>query len=213
VTNQSAQFESSAILRRRQLTRVASNLIEVEGVNAVQMDRIAELASCSRPLVYRYFRGRDELLAAVLDDFGSSLDERLDAAAQSKGFDALSQGSSGGAPAVELLSAVWDCVADCGLGGWVLRTTADLDPNLHERLRPSFDNFHQRWVEPLTAGGMTELEASLVFRAASAMVTELLRRWRSGTLERDAAIELGVRNTLYLVDGALKQSSDKGEAR
>jgi AcrR family transcriptional regulator len=213
VSDQFTQFESSAKRRRRQLTRVASNLIEVEGVNAVQMDRIAELAGCSRPLVYRYFRGRDELLAAVLDDFGSDLDERLDAGAQSKGFDALSQGSIGGAPAVELLSSIWDCVAECGMGGWVLRTTADLDPNLHERLQPSFDNFHQRWVEPMTAGGMTELEASLVFRAASAMVTELLRRWRAGTLKRDAAIALGVKNTLYLVDGALKNSNDKGEAR
>ena len=65
----------------------------------------------------------------------------------------------------------------------------------------------------MTAGGLTELQASLVFRAAAAMVTELLRRWRAGTLDRDAAIQLGVRNTLYLIDGALRESRNHGDLR
>ena len=206
----STTLESSATRRRRQLTRVASHLIETEGVGAVRMERIAELAGCSRPLVYRYFHGRDDLFAAVLDDFGTSLNEVLDSEVQAKGWEALSQGSSGGAPALQLLSAMWDCVSVCGMGGWVLRTTADLDPNLRDRLRVSFDRFDKQWVEPMTAGGLSELQASLIFRAASAMVTELLRRWRAGRLERDTAIELGVRHTLYLIDGALRETPVQG---
>lgn len=199
-------LEPSAERRRRQLTRVASHLIETEGAGAVQMERIAELAECSRPLVYRYFRGRDELLAAVLDEFGTHLDEIIDSAAQAKGMEALSQGSAGGTQTVELLGAIWDCVAACGMGGWVLRTTAELDPGLKQRLHRSFVQFDRRWIEPMTAGGLSglsELEASLIFRAASAMVTELLRRWRAGTLDRNTAIDLGVRHTLHLIDGAL----------
>ena len=212
-THPSLAIESSAERRRRQLTRVASHLIETDGVDAVQMERIAELAGCSRPLVYRYFRGRDELLAAVLDHFGSSLDEVLDVALQARGWEALSQGSGGGTAGVQLLSSIWDCVAECGMGGWVLRTTADLNPRLRDRLRPAFDHFDQRWIQPMTAGGLSELQASLVFRAAAAMVTELLRRWRAGTLDRDAAIQLGVRNTLYLIDGALQESRNHGDLR
>ena len=212
-TPPSLAIESSAERRRRQLTRVASHLIETDGVDAVQMERIAELAGCSRPLVYRYFHGRDELLAAVLGHFEDSLDEVLDVTLQARGWEALSHGSGGGTAAVQLLSSIWDCVAECGLGGWVLRTTADLNPNLRDRLRVSFDRFDQRWMEPMTAGGLTELQASLVFRAAAAMVTELLRRWRAGTLDRDAAIQLGVRNTLHLIDGALREPQNHGDLR
>ena len=62
----------------------------------------------------------------------------------------------------------------------------------------------------MTAGGLSELQASLIFRAASAIVTELLRRWRAGTLDRQEAIELGVSHTLYLIDGALRESPIQG---
>lgn len=106
---------------------------------------------------------------------------------------------------------MWDCVAQCGMGGWVLRTSAELDQSLRDRLRDSFERFDQKWLEPMTAGGLCELQASLIFRAASAMVTELLRRWRAGTLDRQAAIALGVRNTFYLIDGALRESQDQGD--
>jgi AcrR family transcriptional regulator len=174
------------------------------------MERVAELAGCSRPLVYRYFRGRDELFAAVLSDFGTHLNDVLDADVQKKGWDALSLGSSGGAPALQLLGAMWDCVAICGMGGWVLRSTADLDPTLSERLKPTFERFDRQWVDPMTAGGLSELEAALIFRAASAIVTELLRRWRAGTLDRDAAIALGARHTLHLIDAALHESAEQG---
>jgi len=206
----SIAVESSAALRKRQLTRVASNLIEIEGVGSVQIERVAELAGCSRPLVYRYFHGRDDLFAAVLDDFGTSLNEVLGPDVQSKGWEALSLGSAGGAPALQLLSAMWDCISLCGMGGWVLRSTADLDPNLRQRLRVSFDRFDRQWIAPMTAGGLSELQAALIFRAASAIVTELLRRWRAGTLDRAEAIELGVRHTLYLIDGALRESATQG---
>ena len=107
-----------------------------------------------------------------MDDFGVCLDERLDSSDQSKGMNALSQGSAGGAPAVELLSAIWDCVEECGLGGWILQTAAGTDPNLLERLRPSFELTRKKWVAPLTKGGLTELQATLVYRAASAITSE-----------------------------------------
>jgi AcrR family transcriptional regulator len=206
-------FESHSERRRKLLTRVASRLIETEGVDAVQMERVAEIAGCSRALVYHYFHGRQQLLAAVLDDFSSSLDARLDAAAQSKGLEALSRGSRGGAPALELLETIWDCVAECGQGGWILRSTSALDPSLRERLQPAIDDYQRRWIEPLTAGGLSELEASLVFHACSAMVTVLLARWRDGLLEREAALELGVRNVLRLIDGALGDSRNIGDTR
>ncbi len=45
------------------------------------------------------------------------------------------------------------------------------------------------------------------------MVTLLLDRWRSGALDRNAALEVGVQNVLQLIDGALERSSNKGVTR
>ena len=102
---------------------------------------------------------------------------------------------------------MWDCIAECGMGGWVLRTSADLDPSLNQRLQDSFARFDRRWLGPMTANGFSELQVALIFRAVSAMLTELLRRWRAGTLDRDEALAIGVRNTFYLIDGNLAELS------
>src|SRR5262245_50770507 len=54
--------------RRRQLLEVAAQLIVDEGVDALRMARVADLAGCARPLVYHYFATREELLFALVVD-------------------------------------------------------------------------------------------------------------------------------------------------
>ena len=53
--------------RRDALLDVAAELIAAGGADAVTMDAVAELAGVSRPLVYKHFANRAELLAALYE--------------------------------------------------------------------------------------------------------------------------------------------------
>jgi len=52
--------------RRAVLLDTAAALVAEQGTDAVTMDAVAARAGVSRPLVYKHFTNRDELLAAVL---------------------------------------------------------------------------------------------------------------------------------------------------
>src|ERR1700684_1211244 len=57
------RLEGSA--RRDALLDAAVALVSAEGVHVVSMEAVAERAGVSRPLVYKHFANRDELVAAA----------------------------------------------------------------------------------------------------------------------------------------------------
>jgi AcrR family transcriptional regulator len=67
--------------RRRQIVRVASALVATRGVDHVRMPEVARAAGVTRAIVYKFFRDRRALLAAVLDDFCAELGARYQARA------------------------------------------------------------------------------------------------------------------------------------
>jgi AcrR family transcriptional regulator len=68
-------LESSA--RRDALLDAAVALVRANGVQVVSMDAVAERAGVSRPLVYKHFANRDELLAAAYRREASKLHRDL----------------------------------------------------------------------------------------------------------------------------------------
>ena len=67
-------------VRRRQLLDVAARILTAHGVEQVQITEVAEQAGVSRPLVYRLFPTRQQLVEALLQDFATRLGERFHAA-------------------------------------------------------------------------------------------------------------------------------------
>src|SRR5262245_37060945 len=63
--------------RRRDLVRAAAGLLSTRGVDGVQFADVAAAAHVTRPLVYRFFASRSELIIAVLEDFARELTERF----------------------------------------------------------------------------------------------------------------------------------------
>jgi AcrR family transcriptional regulator len=190
-------LESHAERRRGQLTRIAAHVIETEGVDALRMPRVAELAGCARSLVYRYFPRREDLFAAVISEFYERLEERLDPAKQRDGMRALADGGA----ARPLLESIWDVVAEIGAGGLILYASPRVGVELGEALAEAASRFDAFWVAPLQQAGLTEVEASLVVRSALALQTELLERHRRGEVSRDQAIDLGQRALSGLLAG------------
>jgi AcrR family transcriptional regulator len=54
-------------LRKRQIVRVALDLIAEEGIQGTTMSRIAEAVGITEPSLYSHFSGRQEILVAALD--------------------------------------------------------------------------------------------------------------------------------------------------
>ena len=66
--------------RRKQLLDVAGRLLAKEGVDGVRIPDVAALAGVTRPVVYKHFSNRQAILVGVLEDFGQTLQERVQAA-------------------------------------------------------------------------------------------------------------------------------------
>jgi AcrR family transcriptional regulator len=75
--------------RREALVAAAVALLKSEGLDAVSMDSVATRADVSRPLVYKHFANRDELLAEVYRQQAAQLDAAIVAAVEAAhGFEA-----------------------------------------------------------------------------------------------------------------------------
>lgn len=60
--------------RRAQLQEIAQRLLDEEGAAAVTMERVAAEAGVGKPIVYRQFQNRIDLLFALLEDDWARLD-------------------------------------------------------------------------------------------------------------------------------------------
>ena len=90
------RLQSSA--RRDALLDAAVALVRTKGVQVVSMEAVAERAGVSRPLVYKHFANRDELLAAAYRREASKLHQDLASEVASAGsveemYQALLRGS------------------------------------------------------------------------------------------------------------------------
>jgi AcrR family transcriptional regulator len=74
--------------RRTALIDAAAGLVASGGVEAVSMDAVAARANVSRPLVYKHFANRHELLAAVYRRQATELDAAIAVAVgKAEGFE------------------------------------------------------------------------------------------------------------------------------
>jgi len=181
--------------RRAQLIRAAAYVIEAEGLDALRMPRVAEVAGCARSLVYRYFPRREDLLVAVTSEFYERLALRLDPAAQAAGMRSLTDRDA----ARPLLEAIWDVVAELGSAGLILHASPRLGAELSDAFGSQWSLFEARWIAPLREAGLGEVEAALVARSAVALLTELLPRSRQGEITREQALALGQRALAAMV--------------
>lgn len=74
--------------RRAALIENAAALLADEGIDAVSMEAVATRVGVSRPLVYKHFANRDELLVAVYRETAAQLEASIAAAVRNaRGFE------------------------------------------------------------------------------------------------------------------------------
>lgn len=69
-------------VRRQEIIKTARSLFEKQGVQKTTMSQIASQLDIAKGLVYYYFRSKDDLVRAIIDQFSDDLNLRLKKAAQ-----------------------------------------------------------------------------------------------------------------------------------
>jgi AcrR family transcriptional regulator len=191
-------LEPQAERRRRQLVEIAARLVEREGVDAVRIPLVAELAGVGRTAIYRYFPRREDLLVAVSADFDERLRERIEPGEFVAGLLALREETGGEMPGStsRLFEAIWDVLDERGPAGLILRAHSAAHAD-EDRTPDLVDRFRAQWI----AVGLPALESTLISDTANAILTRLYTSVRRGEIDRKAAIQLGYRTLVALVRG------------
>ncbi len=95
ITNASAlvpleSMTSRQLIRRAKIIEAVTDLITDLGPDAVQMRDVAQRSGVALATAYRYFRSKEQLLGAALEDWQSRLTRRTLSASQSSRTDPLS---------------------------------------------------------------------------------------------------------------------------
>jgi AcrR family transcriptional regulator len=170
--------------RRQQILEIARTIIETEGVEAMSMGRIAELAGCARPLVYRYFATREDLFFAITEEFYEGLDRRVTLADQKRAIvDSNESAFPLGNP---VLQAVWEELEENGPAALIL---SELSPDLAEHHRSIREKYEIRWFAALLELGLNDTQATIVLDLIVATTKIMAIHHRGGRITREQAQE------------------------
>lgn len=187
---------STAEERREQLLRIARKIIETEGVEALRPTRVAELAGCTRPLIYQYFPSREDIFIAITEELYQVLEAESEA--QNVGvIPAVAQGNSD--PIRAVVEALWAHLDRHGPAALILRSTPEISVDFRrylERLRDSYDT---RWRRGFLDMGLDEAQADLALEVLFKGSKVIALQHFEGRFDRAEAID----RTIGMIAGLL----------
>jgi len=171
--------------RREQLLRVTSEIIATDGVDAVRIPYVSAAAGVTRPVVYKFFPNRHELIKAVLEDFRDSFAERTPDILETQ------EDADIAAIARAFIDATCDTIADRGPGGWQILRSAGHDPEIAAISREFRGQIVQPWLIPLRElTGVDDAEALALSDMFLSGAGEILQRWIDGGFTRQQVATL-----------------------
>jgi len=170
--------------RQQQLLRVTSDIIATDGVDNVRIPYVAAAAGVTRPVVYKFFPNRHELIKGVLEDFREDYTRRVPDVDQPNDVDIATTARA-------FIDAACDTIEARGSGGWQLLRSVGPDQEITAISKEFRRQLVQPWLAPLRAlTGVGEDEA---FALADVMVSgagEILQRWIDGDFSRQQVATL-----------------------
>jgi AcrR family transcriptional regulator len=161
----------------------ASAILTAGGIERLQVTGIAADLGVSRPLLYRLFPTRQDLLRAVLKDFTGLVNERF--------RDALVRTLPGSIEAVAtaFVEASCDAIAERGAGPWRLLDARGADPALAGLGREMMAKLLHPWQEQLSTHlGVPPRRAASLLWVIVAAGRAALDGWIDGGLTREQAV-------------------------
>lgn len=171
--------------REQQLLRVTSDIIATDGIDNVRIPYVAAAAGVTRPVVYKFFPNRHELIKGVLEDFREDYSRRV------PNVDTPDETVDIATTARAFIDAACDTIEARGSGGWQLLRSVGPDQEIAAISKDFRRQLVQPWLTPLrTLTGVGEAEALAL---ADVMVTgagEILQRWIDGEFTRQQVATL-----------------------
>ncbi len=172
-------------LRREQLLELAARIIIEEGVDALRPTRLAELAGCTRPLIYQYFPRREDILITLVENFYRGLDERYDIEWQRKLIPCAAEGEVVAVRA--FIDDLWERLDDQGLACLLLRTTPNISVSFRSFVKTACRSLERRWHAGFATLGVDEEQAEVLLEAIAVILSRLGEQLREGRIDREAA--------------------------
>ena len=171
--------------RQQQLLRVASDIIATDGVDNVRIPYVASAAGVTRPVVYKFFPNRHELIKGVLEDFRDDFarrtpdildtDDEADIATIARAF----------------IDAACDTIEARGSGGWQILRSAGHDQEISAISKDFRRQLVQPWLIPLRElTGVDEPEALALADMFLTGAGEIMQRWIDGEFSRQQVATL-----------------------
>lgn len=170
--------------RREQLLRVTSDIIEADGVDMVRIPYVASAAGVTRPVVYKFFPNRHELIKGVLEDFREGFARRTPD---------ISAGTSAdiGSIARVFIDAACDTIEEKGSGGWQLMRSVAPDAEIATISKEFRGQLVAPWLIPLRElTGVSEAEAHALSDMFLSGAGEIVQRWIEDEFTREQVATL-----------------------
>jgi AcrR family transcriptional regulator len=180
--------------RRSQLLRTAAELLRREGIDGLELTRLAAEAGVSRPIVYRFFESRHALIVGLLEDLASELDARF-ARLTARPFPVRIEDATR-----LFVDAACDAIEAKGVGPWELLGSRGPDPAI-ARLA---GRIHKRLLAPwyarvAAATGVGAREAETLSSMLVAAARAVLQEWYTGGITREEAVRDATRGVSGLL--------------
>ncbi len=169
--------------RRRQLLDEAARILTELGIEHLQVTEVAARADVSRPLVYRLFPTRKDLVRDVLEDFAALVQTRF--------HETLVRELPGTVERITtaFVEASCDAIEERGAGPWRLLDARGADPELAVLARGTFARLLDPWQHQLADFLHTPpARAKALLWVIVAAGRAALDAWIDGALTRPQAV-------------------------
>lgn len=183
--SETARTRLSPEERQQQLLRVTSDIIATDGVDNVRIPYVAAAAGVTRPVVYKFFPNRHELIKGVLEDFREDFAGRTPDVLETKGDRDVA------AIARAFIDAACDTIEAKGSGGWQLLRSVGPDQEISAMSKEFRGQLVQPWLLPLRElTGVNDIEAQALSDMMLLGAGEILQRWIEGDFSREQVAAL-----------------------
>lgn len=191
--------------RYEQLVKLASYLVEFEGLDALKHQRLAELAGCGRPLIYSYFPRRSDIYVAISEAFYQRLDSALSCEQQ---YQALVKGLSGDSrESRQMESLIWDVVDEYGCGGLILRCIPVLSDDFQRYQQTLAERYEHRWLRYFAELGIEGERGHWLLDNCTAVTKTYALAYRRQQLDSAEAIARLLKTLAALIRAELPDKS------
>jgi AcrR family transcriptional regulator len=168
--------------RRSELVAAAARLLAEGGLEALEFTAVAAAAGVTRPVVYKFFHTRAELVEAILADFEEELTRRFVAAASGQMPSSLEDATR------IFIDAICETIEAKGAGAWELLGGHASDPEIAALGSAVQARLMKPWYAHIAATtGASKREVRTVSAMLVAAGRAVLAQWYAGELSRAEA--------------------------